>query len=186
MTGEQVERFFELAEKLAKEMGGFSFEQGLQITRNILGPILSMLQKAESRELFAQQMASDIPDEWEDLFVNFVRFMPAFLSYGASALKKSVQGNLPAPNTGRTAVPADKQVAMVKYVLFLYGEKKVSLKTAKERAAAKFGWSIRTVNRYWSQRNRILESGPEIRFSDVLAAIQQKWAIDRKSGQALF
>jgi hypothetical protein len=184
---EQVDRLLSLADESAKRVGVITVDEALAKVRQFTIPILETLRRAETRDQLARELREfEVPEDLEELLLQVVRFMPELLRHWARELNERATKTLPAPQVGRSTVPAEIQLQMIRFIEHLYIEKKVALKEAKLRARNRFRWSIRTVNRYWSRRKEILESGPTMRFADVLAGLKAKWEADRKLGEAPF
>lgn len=186
MNRAQVEAFFSSAEEIANRLGTMPLEQAVIVMRDFIGAIHGTLERSATREELARNLEREVPDELGYLLVAFVEYIPEFLRYGAEQLYIAASKSLPSPRMGRPAVSALDQAAVIRYVQHLYVDKRVSLKAAKMRAAYKFGWKPRTVDRYWGQRDRILSEGPKLRFADLFTALQELWKRDIASGKTAF
>lgn len=185
MNRAQIEAFFKVADEAAKQLGPMPLEQAVIVVRDFCGAVHGTLERSSTREEFARNLEREVPDELGYLFIAFVQYIPEFLRYGAEQLRMKASKSLPPPQMGRSAVSGYEQVAMIKYVQHLYVDKRVALKDAKARAADKYGWKPRTVDRYWGQRDRILSEGPKMRFADVLTALQAQWKRDTATGKTV-
>jgi hypothetical protein len=93
---------------------------------------------------------------------------PLLLRWILMQLNQSAQTSLPTVSNRRPAVSGKTQGDIVRFVNELNFQHDVMLEDAKRRAAKRFGCSVRTVERYWRERKKILENGPKLHFNDLL------------------
>ncbi len=187
MNPEQRDRFLRAFDETAKSLGDVTLDQGLELASFFISKLHELFEKVKTRELLAYELEhNDASPEMSEILISFVEQLPKFARFAVVALDKAAKRDFPSPGEGRPTLPAVTQLEIVNYVQQLYIAKKVPVRTAMQRATTKFGWRLRTIQRCWSKRDQILESGPEIRFADVLSAFKVKWEADRKSGVPLF
>jgi len=185
MNPEQRDRFLHAFDETAKSLGDMTLDQALELASRLISKLHELFEKVKTRELFAYELEhSDVSPEMSEALISFAEQFPRFARFAAVKLAKVAARDFPSPGEGRPTLSAVAQVEIVKYVQQLYVEKKFRLRLAMQRAAMKFGCSLRSVQRCWSKRDQIIESGPEMRFADVLSAFKEKWEADRKSGEA--
>jgi len=179
MTPEERNRFLSLADQVAVKLGGESFEAGLQQVTPWVEKFYELLNKLRDHEQLISQLDQfELSPERMRLLFALVELGPEFLRYLASELEQIAAKTLPAPPERRPTVPAEIQYKMVKYVDWLYIGQGVPLGIAKMRTAEKFGWKLRTVNRYWKDRRQILESGPKMRLKDLIDGLKREFKLD--------
>lgn len=184
MSPEQRDRFLHALDETAKSLGDVTLDQGLEIANLFISTLHELFEKVKTRELFAYELEhNDLSPEMGELLISFAEQLPRFARFAVDKASNAVIRDLPSPVEGRPTLPAVAQLEIVKYVQHLYVEKKVPVRVAMQRAADKFNCGLRSVQRCWKKRDQILEQGPEMRFPDVLSAIQERWKRDSASGK---
>jgi hypothetical protein len=169
MRPEARDRFLANAEATAKSLGGESFQDGIDLARRTLAMLIGLFDAIRTPELLANAL-----DEWdpgpelESLIVQCMADAPLLLRWILMQLNQSAQASLPTVPNRRPAVSGKTQVEIVRFVNELNFQHDVMLEDAKRRAAKRFGCSVRTVERYWRERKKILENGPKLHFNDLL------------------
>jgi hypothetical protein len=81
---------------------------------------------------------------------------------------QSASETLPTLPNRRPAVKGKAQVEILRFVNDLHFQHRVALEGAKRRAAQRFHCSVRTIERYWREREQILKNGPNLHFNDLI------------------
>jgi hypothetical protein len=186
MRPEVRDEFLRLGDEVARTLGGSSFDEGLTLANALVSKLSEIISGVKTRELLIRELdAAELTPQAEQLLLCALTVAPELLRFGLSELSKRAAETLPASKQRRPSVPAGTQTEMIRYMEYLYIEKKIPLAVAKQRTASKFMWKLRTVERYWKQRDKILGSGPEMRLNDVVASLKAALAADMKAGISL-
>jgi len=173
MQPEAREKFLRLADATAKELGGESFQGGIDLTRRCLSMLTGMFDSMKTPEMLAQRLDElEISIENERLMIALVGFGPQLLRWLFANLNRTAETTLPNFPNRRPAIAANKQIEMLRFMNDLHFNHAVELQKAKSRAARHFGCKVRTVERYWHDREEILANGPKPQFADLIEGIK--------------
>jgi hypothetical protein len=172
MRPEARDQFLVNADATARALGGTSIQDGVALVRRILAKLTEMFESIQTPEQLAAGLDDlNVTPEIESLMIQGVAAGPLLLRWMAMKANESAETNLPTFPNRRPPVPAKVQVEIVKFVNDLNFRQNVPLEAAKRRAAKKFDCGVRTIERYWKERENILANGPKYHFDDLLNGI---------------
>jgi hypothetical protein len=172
MRPEAKEQLLANLDESARALGGTSIQDGIVLARRILAKLVEIMDTVQSREQLVKALDDwNVLPELESLMIQGAADAPRILRWMAMNTNKAANASLPSLPKGRPAVPAQKQVEIVEFVKDLYVQHGVQLEDAKRRAAKRCRCSIRTVERCWRDRRRILKDGPKYHFYELLSRL---------------
>lgn len=173
MRPEVRERFLLAADASVKALGGTSFQDGISIVRRSLAKLTEIFDTVRSPELVAQGLDSlELTPELEEVLVQTVENGPLLVRWIVMKLHQSAESDLPTLSKREPAVSGRVQVEILRFINKLNFEQSVPMEVAKKRAAQRFGCSVRTIERYWREKKRILANGPKYHFNDLLKELK--------------
>ncbi len=168
MRPEARDIFLANLDATAKALGGTNFQDGIDLVRKTLATLSEMFDSIRTPELAAKALDElAVTPEQESLLIQAAANGPLLLRWIITQFHDTAEG-LPALPTRPPAVTGKNQVAILRYVNDLHFKQGVKLGVAKIRAAQKHHCSVRTIERYWRERERILEFGPKLHFHELL------------------
>jgi hypothetical protein len=180
MRPEARDKFLKLADATAKELGGDSFQDGIALARKWLSKLTEMFDSIRTPEMLAQRLdETEIAPENEWLMFALAGFGPQLLRWIFASLNRNAEVTLPNFPNRRPAIATNTQIEMLRFINDLHFNHAVELQKAKSRAAQRFGCGVRTVERYWREREEILANGPKPQFADLIEGIKAAIAADK-------
>jgi hypothetical protein len=173
MRPEARDQFLANADATAKALGGTCLQEGINIVRSTLAALTKIADMIQTPELVAQSLDElNITPEREQLLIQLAEAGPLVVKWIIQKLHKSAEETLPTLPNRRPAVAGKTQVEILRFINQQHFRYETPLKFAKKRAAQRFDCSVRTVERYWGNRKRILQQGPNYHFADLLDAVK--------------
>jgi hypothetical protein len=173
MRREARDRFLAALDAAGKSLRGSGTQEGIDLIRRGLAKLTEIFDSAQTPELLAQGLDTmEISPELEEMMIQAVESGPLFLSWIVMQLHQSAKTSLPRLPNREPAVTGRAQVEMVQFINKLNFEDDVRLEDAKARAAKRFGCSVRTVERYWREKKKILANGPKYSFQELLKELK--------------
>jgi hypothetical protein len=183
MRSEARDEFLRLVNAAARELGGSSFQDGIDLARGGLAWLTELLDSVRTPELLAQKLdETDFGPQTEWLMRALAGFGPQLLRWVLSFLNQTAEDTLPNVPNRPPAVAASDQLKMLRFINELHFDYGVELQQAKSRAAKRFGCGVRTVERYWRERREILANGPKPHFSDLIEGLKASFEAEHRSG----
>lgn len=186
MRPEARDKLLANADSTARSLGGTSLQDGIEMARRTLAMLTALLDGVKTPELLAKGLDGlEVNPDMEGLMIQAAANGPLLLRWLAMKFNQSAEASLPRVPNRRPAVSGKTQVEILRFVNelnFLYD---VHLGDAKQRAAQRFGCGVRTVERYWRQRKKILENGPQLHFHDLLNELITAIDADLKADPAV-
>ena len=155
MDEQLIEQFAEALERLAVQFGAENYEAGLERAVRTVSRALELLESIRTKDELRKKLRTvDLESCETQKIVMYSAFqLPAMVKMSVETLAERFTSGLPRVPTGRNhKASRAERTAIIQYALKLYGQQKISLSTAKRRAAQKFGVSVRTVERYFAKR----------------------------------
>lgn len=177
MRPEARDMFLANANATVKALGGTTFQDGINLVRKALAKLTEIFDSVQTPELLAKGLDElSVTPEQESMLIQAGASGPMLVRWIMMKLQETTTEDLPKLPSRRPAVSGRTQLSILRYVNDLHFSHGVKLEDAKLRAAQKHGCSVRTVERYWREREKILEHGPKLSFDDLLnqliAAVQ--------------
>lgn len=168
MRPEARERFLLAADSSARALGASSFQDAIATVRRLFVKLTEQSDMIQTPELASQVLDDlEIAPELEEILIQLMENGPLLARWGIMELYR-MAGDLPTLPSRQPAVSGRAQVEIVRFINKLNFEQNVPMQIAKKRAAQHFGCGVRTVERYWRERQRILANGPQYHFNDLL------------------
>lgn len=168
MRPEARDMFLANVDATAKAVGGTSFQDGIELVRKGLAKVTEMFEAVRTAELLRKGLDElSVTPEQESLLIQVAANGPLLARWAIMKLQEAAT-DLPRPPNRRPPVTGKIQIAILRYINELHFQRGVELQHAKLRAAQKHGCSVRTVERYWRERKKILEYGPKLDFHELL------------------
>jgi hypothetical protein len=144
-------------------------QDGLNRTRKLLAFLTAIFDALQTPEQLAQGLDNlNVTPEIETLMIQLAGSGPLLLRWIITKFGEGAEKRLPKLPSGRQGVTAKTQLEILRYVDYLHYRQGTTKNVATMRAAQKFGCSVRTVQRYWDDRKRILKEGPKYHFNDLM------------------
>jgi hypothetical protein len=153
MKEEDVDKLLAAADEGFQVAGFDSFEKAVDHACTFLGGLLDLMSKARTRES-AKAAFMQVPDLPPEEFQRALSFLPK-IAYMIRGFAPDVVKNIPHDPGGRPeAVTYEQKKAICRQILELHG-KRVLLRDAFTRLAAKHGVSVTTIRRVWRGREAL-------------------------------
>ena len=179
MRPEARDEFIANVNATAEALGGTTFQGGIDLVRQLLARLTERFDSIQTPELLAKGLDElNVSQEIESLMIQTAASGPLLLRWLYTQFNHSVSETLPTLSSRRPAVKGKTQVEILKFVNDLHFQHRVALEDAKRRAAQRFHCSVRTIERYWREREQILKNGPKLHFSELIEELTNTFKAD--------
>lgn len=175
MTPEVRDRLIDGIEDTFKAAGAQSYEQGLEVAIRLFEEFLRYAQMIRTREHVAAliDLLPDFPVGQEHMVAATAELMPQLMALNVGELLKMFLADFKLSSGGRPlALTHGRRIAVIKYIsqLNLDGN---SMAVCKRYASRHFKVSVRTIERVWQRRARILEGERKVSLQEA-----QEWLLN--------
>lgn len=153
------EEFVVAVEQMAIRLGAKSYEKGLDQAIRLVSCLLQLMESIRTKEALRTALDSlETPTKSEERKILFaIRYMPQFIRITSGLAITKFLTALPAFAPGRPQrMTAEEGEKLLNFISGLHRQG-VPLGIAKQRAAARFHCSVRTVERLWGERGETRE-----------------------------